>query len=360
MPSPGDVVPYPPYPAAGAAAEGGLQYSLEATQVLVKAVLDSILARLPSALAADQSLKVTLQNSIVAAISGNVAVTNMIPAVETGLAKEATQLLVRGDTARLDIALSALRDALKGGKTLGDIWTSLQLQKELAESIWTDNSGAYFVRRVVIDESAGTFTVSWTDADGNAAAGPGAGKRPLSSPDREVVQSLFSATANGAGYSTGDILARCLIIDTSVVPPITNSTLWFNVTLGTSISTPGAGTYRQDLGVTDQELRASPLGISAAQLPASLKDGRMQVDAHVLARYRVADEAVGGVGYTGFLAANGDWYIMKNDSASGTYRYANPSNNQTITGGYSGAGADKAWVNRATLTYGYLNQLSGL
>lgn len=271
MPAPGDVVPYPPYPAAGASAQGGLQYSLEATQLLAKAVLESIVARLPPTLAADQSLRVSLQNSIVAAVSGNVAVTNMIPAVETGLAKEttlaaraseATLVAVKARTDNLDITLSALRDALRGGKSLSDIWQSLQLQKELSESIWTDNSGAFFIRRVVIDEIGGTFTVTWTDVNGNASVGPGAGQKPLSSPDRETVESLFSAIAGGTGYSSGDILARVLVIDTSIVPPTIVATLWFNISLGTSIGTPAAGTYRQDLGLTDAELRSAPVPVS--------------------------------------------------------------------------------------------------
>jgi len=289
VPNPGDVVPYPPYPAAGAAAQGGLQYSLEATQLLVKAVLESVVARLPPALAADQSLKVTLQNSIVAAISGNVAVTNMIPAVETGLAKEATlgqikvlaeaiateatlgqlkvvaesiakeatQGLIKAKTDNLDISLSALRDALKGGKTLADIWTSLQTQREISTSLWTDDSGAKYVRRDVVDESAGSITISWTDESGNVAV-PGAGLRPLASTDKEVVESLFTATGAGAGYGAGDILARVLIVDTSVAPPALTST-WMNVTTGAVIAAPGAGTVDQFVGLTDQELRATPV-----------------------------------------------------------------------------------------------------
>jgi hypothetical protein len=134
-----------------------------------------------------------------------------------GLATQATLGDVLG---QLDITLSVLRDAIKGGKSLADLWNTLQLQRELDESIWTDDTGAYFVRRVVIDESAGTFTVSWTDADGDASAGPGAGARPLSSPDREISQSLFTATAAGTGYAIGEILARALVIDVNATPPV--------------------------------------------------------------------------------------------------------------------------------------------
>jgi hypothetical protein len=274
-----------------------------------------------------------------------------------GLATQATLGDVLG---QLDITLSVLRDAIKGGKSLADLWNTLQLQRELDESIWTDDTGAYFVRRVVIDESAGTFTVSWTDADGDASAGPGAGARPLSSPDREISQSLFTATAAGTGSAIGEILARALVIDVNATPPVVIATLWFNVSQGTTIGAPTPGTYRQDLGLTDQELRAAPVAVSASQLPSALKSDRLQADAHILARYRIADEAAGATAYYGFLANNGDWYVMREVALSGKYRYANLSNNSGITGGYSGAGADKAWVNRATLTYGYLNTLTGL
>ncbi len=193
---------------------------------------------------------------------------------ETGLNKEATQLLVKAKTDNLDITLSALRDALKGGKTLADIWSSLQTQREISTSLWTDDSGAKYVRRDVVDESAGTITVSFTDELGNVAT-PGAGLRPLASTDKETVESLFTATAGGTGYSAGDILARVLVIDTSVTPPGISST-WMNVTAGTIIAAPTAGTIDQFVGLTDAELalRINTLGrkASAASTPVVLSD----------------------------------------------------------------------------------------
>jgi hypothetical protein len=294
-------------------------------------------------------------------------------------ATEATQLLVKAKTDNLDITLSALRDALKGGKTLSDIWTSLQTQREISTSLWTDDSGAKYVRRDIIDESTGTATISWTDESGNAAT-PGAGLRPLVALDKEVVESLFTATSNGTGYSSGDIIARVLLVDTSTTP-VTLTATWMNVTTGAIISAPNAGHIDQYVGLTDQELAVRLGDIADAEatgngtviaiakrlrtllsggLPTALKSDRLQVDAHVFARYKIADEAAGATAYYGFLANNGDWYIMREVALTGEYRYANLSNNATITGGYSGAGADKAWANRATLTYGYLSALTGL
>ena len=279
------------------------------------------------------------------------------------LLSEATGALIKAKTDNLDITLTAHANLVKNGKTLADIWNTLQLQRELSESIWTDNTGAYFVRRVVIDESAGTFTVTWTDVNGNASAGPGTGSKPLSSPDRDVVQSLFTATAGGTGYSSGDILARCLIIDNSVTPPSIVATLWFNITLGTSIGTPTPGSFRQDQALTDAELRASP--ISVAGLPTALKSDRLQVDGHVLARYKFHNSDDANLpSYFGFLAVDGSWYIMKQDSA-GVTRYANLSNNPTINGGPAvsygnGTTTNEPWTNRATLNYALITTLTGL
>jgi hypothetical protein len=158
------------------------------------------------------------------------------------LAKETGGNLA-GILARADISTSALRDALRGGgaKTLTDIFNSLQTQREIATSLWTDDSGAKYVRRDVVDESTGSITVSFTDELGNPAT-PGAGLRPLAATDKEIVERLFVATAGGTGYAADDVLARVLVIDTTQAPPAIEAT-WMNVTAGTIIGTPTPGSY---------------------------------------------------------------------------------------------------------------------
>jgi hypothetical protein len=162
---------------------------------------------------------------------------------------------------KLNITLSELRDALRGGggKTLTDVWNSLQTQREIATSLFTDDSGAKYVRRDVVDESTGSITVSFTDASG-APAVPGTGLRPLASTDKELSEKLFEATAAGTGYAAGDILARVLVVDTSVSPIVAEAS-WLNVSAGTLIGSPTPGSYKQDLGLTDAELRAEPLNV---------------------------------------------------------------------------------------------------
>lgn len=109
----------------------------ESTQLLVKGVLDAVKTKTDNLDITLSSLRDALKGGktladIVAAIGatdvtdrsarllGHVTVDNP---TETGLNKEATQLLVKAKTDNLDIALSVLRDALRGtgNKTLTDV-----------------------------------------------------------------------------------------------------------------------------------------------------------------------------------------------------------------------------------------------
>lgn len=68
------------------------------------------------------------------------------------------------------------------------------------------------------------------------------------------------------------------------------------------------------------------------------------------------DDAGGGVTYVGKANTSGDWLIEKLTEASGdiTKVYANLSNNVSF-GTFS-----SAWTNRATLTYGQIQTLTGI
>jgi len=125
--------------------------------------------------------------------------------------------------------------------TLASVLSVLQSQIEFSESLWTDDSGAYYLRRVTEDEATGTVTIVYTNPAG-AVVTPGPGLRPLNGTDKEIESTYFDATAPGTGYTTGDILARAVIIDTSA-SPVMATALWLNITAGTTISAPTAGTY---------------------------------------------------------------------------------------------------------------------
>ena len=63
-----------------------------------------------------------------------------------------------------------------------------------------------------------------------------------------------------------------------------------------------------------------------------------------LIKYQISDQDnTGNPSYFGFASPTGSWYIMKQDTAANTYRYASGST------GYA-----TNWTNRASLTYDYI------
>lgn len=122
--------------------------------------------------------------------------------------------------------------------TLVQVRDAIKATIDLESTIWTDNSGAYYVRRDTVNEGTGAITISWTAPDGTAAT-PGAGLKPLATAERDVTQALFVATDNGTGYSTNDFLARLLILDVNATTPVITQ-IWYNLSTSAVIAAPSA------------------------------------------------------------------------------------------------------------------------
>ncbi len=70
------------------------------------------------------------------------------------------------------------------------------------------------------------------------------------------------------------------------------------------------------------------------------------VDTDPLLGYRISDRDTGGAfNYYGYMKKDAQFYIMREDTSTGAYRY------------YKGTVGDYVtdWTNRANLTYAYLN-----
>ena len=68
-----------------------------------------------------------------------------------------------------------------------------------------------------------------------------------------------------------------------------------------------------------------------------------------LIRFRASDvDDAADTKYYGFLAPNGDWYILREDSVAKTYRYFRGRGNY-------GTAVTGAWATRAALSYDYLD-----
>jgi hypothetical protein len=118
--------------------------------------------------------------------------------------------------------------------TLQQIRSAIQAQIAISSTLWTDNSGAYYVRKDNVNQATGVITVTFTDAQNNPAT-PGAGLKPVDSVDAEVVDTVYDATAAGTGYSIGDVLINVSIINTSATTP-TATFMWINRTTQTTLS----------------------------------------------------------------------------------------------------------------------------
>lgn len=104
----------------------------------------------------------------------------------------------------------------------------------LSDLLFTDDTGAYFIRR-----DNGT-DISWTNIAGADSAAPGTGAKPVSTANNIVVQTLtFTAIASATGYTTDDILERVFTLNPTTGVPISN--FWFNASTGLKLASSPSG-----------------------------------------------------------------------------------------------------------------------
>ena len=142
------------------------------------------------------------------------------------------------DPIQTSITSIALPTGAATEATLAQVRDAIKATIDLESTIWTDNSGAYYVRRDSVNEGTGVITITWTAPDGTPAT-PGAGLRPLATAERDVTQELFVATSSGTGYTSGDFLARLLIVDVNPTTPVVTQ-VWYNLSTGAVIAAPNS------------------------------------------------------------------------------------------------------------------------
>jgi len=67
-----------------------------------------------------------------------------------------------------------------------------------------------------------------------------------------------------------------------------------------------------------------------------------------LVKYHPSDEQINypGISYWGYLDKDGNWYIRRDDTPNGTFRYIQGANNYKAN-----------WANRANLNYDYFDEV---
>jgi hypothetical protein len=120
--------------------------------------------------------------------------------------------------------------------TLLQVRDAIKAQTAIASTIWTDDSGAYYVRKDLVDEGTGQITVAFSLADGTPAT-PGAGLVPVADTNKDVFSEFYEAIASSTDYVIGDLLARVAIVSTSNTTPA-GVFIWMNMSQGSILSTP--------------------------------------------------------------------------------------------------------------------------
>ena len=79
---------------------------------------------------------------------------------------------------------------------------------------------------------------------------------------------------------------------------------------------------------------------------ARSKDGKLLINSLALEDYKISDiDDSSDPSYFGFLNKDGHWYIMEQNTANKTYRYASGADDYSTN-----------WEGRAGLTYSYFNE----
>ena len=169
------------------------------------------------------------------------------------------------DPIQTSITSIALPTGAATEATLAQVRDAIKATIDLESTVWTDDSGAYYVRRDSVNEGTGAITITWTAPDGTAAT-PGAGLRPLATAERDVTQALFVASSSGTGYSSGDFLARLLILDVNPTTPVVTQ-VWYNLSTGAVIAAPNSA------HVTPSD---ESITVSSSALPTGAATGAKQ------------------------------------------------------------------------------------
>lgn len=165
-----------------------------------------------------------------------------------------------------EASLASIDSKVATETTLTAVLSAINAQIDIANSIWTDDTGVYYVR--VQESQGGVITVVFQTPTGSPAT-PGTGLRPAASASIEIVQSLYNAIASGTGYSVNDLISNALVINIDTPTPTILASIWFNITTSSAISAPASADIvqvTQNIAVTSSVL---PTGASTSALQTS-------------------------------------------------------------------------------------------
>lgn len=168
----------------------------------------------------------------------------------------------------------------------------LTITPQRAESLWTDDSGSYFVR---VDLGG---TISWADLSGNTASAPGTGSRPAAGATVLLSRSSFQATAAATGYGTGDYLDHFVTTDPASGAVLGN--FWLNLTTGAKlVSAPASGNISPVAPLPTGAATAAGVAAVVAALGVPLSIANVSSVTYNTVAASVAAQVLGNTGAAG-------------------------------------------------------------
>ncbi|MEH1790828.1 MAG: hypothetical protein V7L23_35995 [Nostoc sp.] len=244
--------------------------------------------------AANQQSQITIET----------AIRDRLPTVTVGdrLKTDGSGVTQPVSAANLPLPIGAATDT-----TLQQVRDAIKAQIDIASTIWTDNSGAFYVRRDLINEGTGAITVTFTDPSGTAAT-PGAGLHPLASTDKDTITDFYDVLTSGTGYSIGDLLARVGILDANSSTPSVTA-IWLNLSLGTIL---GSAPTSANIERANENIGARQVGIWSVTANLDTTDSTYLSNLNTAIGTPVtgATMPTGGAGWFGWLSAI--WLLINN------------------------------------------------
>ena len=168
-------------------------------------------------------------------------------------------------TAIVDDALHTPKEYVTGDR-LRNVVTVDSSNSSVVSNVWENVTQGTIINPPAAASITAVPASALTDAELRATPIEVYVTNPTQTSDatqNQFVVETFQVIANGTGYSTGDIVRRESIVDTSV-SPATSTETWTNVTTGVVIAAPLAGhiaATQTGVGLTDAELRASAIHV---------------------------------------------------------------------------------------------------
>lgn len=139
--------------------------------------------------------------------------------------------------------------------TLSGIYSLLQLQKDIEQTIWQDGSGIFYIHRTIYDQATGGYSYTNTLPDGTNYTPVGTSVLAVSNKDYEIKNTYYIVnTTNGIYYSNikPDVIYQTDIINTAT--GAITATIWKNQTTNTIIN-------EANINISHLDVRTPPLTV---------------------------------------------------------------------------------------------------